>query len=86
MPSRPNGRRDLPIAVRPKAQLETAKVGGRVGPARGERGRASVRAAWGREVVGRAVVGRADHLRPSGLSSMPWSLTPMAMANSTAMS
>ncbi len=53
-----------------------AKVGGRVGLARAEPGRAAVRAAWdlevaGREVAGREVAGREDHPRPSGSSSMP---------------
>ena len=39
-----------------------------------------------REVVDPVVVDPADHPRPSGLSSMRWSLTPMAMASSTVVS
>ncbi len=48
-----------------------ARVGGRVGPARVEPGRAAVRAAWDLEVAGRELAGREDHPRPSGSSSMP---------------
>jgi len=81
--------------VRP-ALLEHAKGGGLAGPVRAEPGRAAVRAAWGleavgqavadQEVVGQEVVGQEGHPRPSGLSSMPWSSTPMAMASSTVVS
>jgi hypothetical protein len=76
--------------VRP-ALLEHAKGGGRAGPVRAEPGRAAVRAAWGLEAVGQAVadqevVGQEGHPRPSGLSSMPWSSTPMAMASWTVVS
>lgn len=72
--------------MRPKAPLEHAKAKGRADPARGERGLAPVRAAWGPAVADREVVDPVGHPRPSGLSSMPWSLTPMAMANSTVVS
>ena len=61
--------------------LETAKAGGRAGPARVEQGLAAVRAAWDQ-----AVADQVDHPRPSGLLSTPWSLTPMAMASSTVVS
>ena len=66
--------------------LETAKAGGRAGPARVEQGLAAVRAAWDQVVADQAVADQADHPRPSGLSSTPWSLTPMAMASSTVVS
>ena len=66
--------------------LETAKAGGRAGPARVEQGLAAVRAAWDQVVADQAVADQADHPRPSGLSSTPWSLIPMAMANSTVVS
>ena len=77
--------------MRPTVPLETVKAGGRAGPARVEQGLAAVRAAWGQVaadqvVADQAVADQADHPRPSGLSSTPWSLTPMAMASSTVVS
>ena len=73
------------------ARVGVARAKGRAVPARVARGLALVRAARGlavadREVVDPVVVDPADHPRPSGLSSMPWSLMPMAMASSTVVS
>ena len=82
--------------MRPTAPLEIAKAGGRAGPARVEQGLAAVRAVWVQVVADQAAADQAaadqaaadqaDHPRPSGLSSMRWSLTPMAMASSTVVS
>ncbi len=66
--------------------LETAKAGGRAGPARVEQGLEAVRALWDQVVPDQVAADQVDHPRPSGLSSTPWSLTPMAMASSTVVS
>ncbi len=72
--------------MRPTVPLETAKAGGRAGPARVEQGLEAVRALWDQVVPDQVAADQVDHRRPSGLSSTPWSLTPMAMASSTVVS
>jgi salicylate hydroxylase len=61
-------RSKLPVRLNARVVSERAK--GRAGPARGERGLAPVRAAWGLEVADQEATGRADRPRPSGSSSM----------------